>query len=107
MAQIAPKKAADLLDKWIVFLDMDNPKAWDRDEYPYIKESVKVIRSAVSLLRGKSAGKSPSKKELAELLNDFIEEIALDDENEWEKENRAFVKEVHDAAKFAVKFLKQ
>ncbi|GAK40946.1 hypothetical protein PUW24_14280 [Paenibacillus urinalis] len=106
MVQMTSKKAADLLDQWIVFLDMDNPKAWDHDEYPYIKESLGVVRSVVKLLRGKGAGKAPGKKELAELLNEFIEEIALDDEQEWEKENRAFVQEVHEAAKFAVRFLR-
>lgn len=107
MTRMNANQAASLLEKGIVFLDMDNPKAWDRDEYSYIKDSCKVIRSSVSVLRGKSQGKGPSRKELAELLEEFIEEIALDDPNEWEKENKDFVKDLLEAVRFTVKFLRQ
>ncbi|WP_211748808.1 hypothetical protein [Paenibacillus sp. Marseille-Q4541] len=107
MTRMNANQAASLLEKWIVFLDMDNPKAWDRDEYSYIKDSCKMIRSSVSLLRGKNPGKGPSRTELATLLDEFIEEIALDDPAEWEKENAAFVKEVLEAAQFTVTFLRQ
>lgn len=107
MTSMNTDQAASLLEKWIVFLDMDNPKAWDKDEYSYIKDSCKMIRSSVSCLRGKSQGKGPSRRELSELMEEFIEEIALDDPNEWEKENKDFVSEVLEAARFTVKFLRQ
>lgn len=107
MTSMNANQAASLLEKWIVFLDMDNPKAWDKDEYGYIKDSCKMIRSSVGYLRGKGQGKGPNRKELSDLLEEFIEEIALDDPNEWEKENKQFVSEVLEAARFTVKFLRQ
>jgi hypothetical protein len=106
MAQITPESAALLLEKWIKFYDMDNPKAWDPDEYAEVKNDCKALQLAVQALRGKAA-EMTKLKEAAARLSKFPQEHCMDDREEWEPENYPFVKSALEAVQFATTFLKK
>lgn len=102
-----PVKAAGLLEKWISFYDMNNPKAWDKDEYGFVKDTCKAMQFAAQALRGKGGAAKPAQRqEAAAQLQDWVEEYEMDNPANWEKENAQFVKEVVQAIEFAAASLK-
>ncbi|AOZ93079.1 hypothetical protein [Paenibacillus crassostreae] len=107
MSQMDVTRAAQLIEKWISVYDMDNAKAWERDEYPFIKDTSKAMKIAVQVLRGKSALKGASLHAAASQLLEYVDEYGMDSPAEWEKENIPFVKEVLEAINFTVAVLKK
>ncbi|MEK3725643.1 hypothetical protein [Paenibacillus sp. FSL H8-0034] len=101
------KQAASLIEKWIPYYEMDEPVAWERDEYPSVKNACKSMRLAIQVLRGKPAAGDAQLKEAAKQLEQFLEEHYLDDPDEWEKENVAFVQQVQEAIQHTIVFLKK
>jgi hypothetical protein len=101
------KQAASLIEKWIPYYEMDEPEAWERDEYPSVKNACKSMRLAIQVLRGKPAAGDAQLKEAAKQLEQFLEEHYLDDPDEWEKENVAFVQQVLEAIQYTIVFLKK
>ncbi|MBP2001977.1 hypothetical protein J2Z69_003033 [Paenibacillus shirakamiensis] len=100
-------KAAGLLDKWVAFYDMNNPQAWERDEYGFVKDTCKAMQFASQILRGKGGTPRPAQlKDAADQLVDWVEEYEMDNPGAWEKENVAFVREVVEAINVAVSVLK-
>jgi hypothetical protein len=107
MAAMDNQQAASLLEAWIKYYDMDEPKAWDPDEYPSVKNACKSMRYAVQVLRGKPSGGAAQLKEALVNLDEFPEEHSMDDPEEWEKENAAFVKQALEAIRYTVEVLKK
>ena len=107
MNQMDATRAAQLIEKWISVYDMDNAKAWERDEYPFIKDTSKAMKLAVQVLRGKSALKGAPLRAAATQLLEYVDEYGMDSPAEWEKENIPFVKEVLEAINFTVAVLKK
>ncbi|WP_046212554.1 hypothetical protein [Paenibacillus wulumuqiensis] len=107
MPQLDAKQAASMIERWISFYDMDNAKAWDKDDYPFIQTSCRQMRTAIQALRGKGPTAPAERKKVAAALEEFIEDSFMDDQNEWEPENRAFVKESMAALQFAAGFLQK
>ncbi|MEW4372210.1 hypothetical protein [Paenibacillus kandeliae] len=107
MPQLDDKQAATQIEKWIAFYDMDNPKAWDKDDYTFVQQSCRYMRTAVQTLRGKGNANPAERKKIASGLEDFIEDSFMDDPNEWEPENRAFVKQAMAALRHAAGVLKK
>ncbi|MEK3911335.1 hypothetical protein [Paenibacillus sp. FSL H7-0331] len=101
------KQAASLIEKWIPYYEMDEPEAWERDEYPSVKNACKSMRLAIQVLRGKPAAGDAQLKEATKQLEQFLEEHYLDDPDEWEKENVAFVQQVLEAIQYTIVFLKK
>ncbi|WP_240414875.1 hypothetical protein [Paenibacillus periandrae] len=101
------KQAASLIEKWITYYEMDEPEAWERDEYPSVKNACKSMRLAIQALRGKAAAGDAQLKEAAKQLEQFLEEHYLDDPDEWEKENVAFVQQVLEAIQYTIVYLKK
>ncbi|WPP41222.1 hypothetical protein SK066_22130 [Paenibacillus hunanensis] len=104
MPQMDAKQAASLIEQWIAFYDMDNPQAWDRDDYTFVQQSCRTMRAAIQVLRGKSA---PDQRKLADGLEEFIEDSFMDDPHEWEPENRAFVKQAMEALQYTAAQLRK
>ncbi len=104
MPQMDAKQAASLIEQWIAFYDMDNPQAWDRDDYTFVQKSCRTMRAAIQVLRGKSA---PDQRKLADGLEEFIEDSFMDDPHEWEPENRAFVKQAMEAIQYTATQLRK
>lgn len=44
--------AVRLLEKWISFYGMDDPKAWPREDYAYVKRACDAMRLAIDVLNG-------------------------------------------------------
>lgn len=107
MSQLEPKQAASTIEKWISFYDMDNAKAWDKDDYPFIQSSCKVMRSAIQALRGKAPAQPNERRKIAAGLEEWLDDSFMDDPNEWEKENKAFVQEALEAIQFTIQFLQK
>ncbi|WP_438348659.1 hypothetical protein ACP8HI_24200 [Paenibacillus sp. FA6] len=101
------KRAAQLIEKWISVYDMDDVKAWERDEYPFIKDTSKAMKLSVQVLRGKTAANGAQLQEAAAQLLEYVDEYGMDTPEEWEKENIPFVKEVLEAIHFTVALLKK
>ncbi|MFD1884778.1 hypothetical protein [Paenibacillus wenxiniae] len=104
MSQMDAKQAASLIEKWIAFYDMDNPEAWDRDDYKFVQQSCRTMRAAIQMLRGKSV---PDQRKLADGLEEFIEDSFMDDPHEWEPENRTFVKQAMEALQYTAAQLRK
>lgn len=107
MTSMDNKQAASLIEKWIPYYEMDEPEAWERDEYPSVKNACKSMRLAIQVLRSKPAAGDAQLKEAAKQLEQFLEEHYLDDPDEWEKENAAFVQQVLEAIQYTIVFLKK
>lgn len=107
MSQMDTKRAALLIEKWISVYDMDNAKAWEKDEFPFIKDTSKAMKLSVQVLRGKSTAKGAQLHEAATQLLEYVDEYGMDSPEEWEKENIPFVKEVLEAIEFTVSLLKK
>jgi hypothetical protein len=107
MSQMDAKLAAQLIEKWISVYDMDNAKAWERDEYPFIKDTSKAMKLSIQVLRGKSSVKGAPLHEAAAQLLEYVDEYGMDSPSEWEPETLPFVKEVLEAIKFTVSVLKK
>jgi hypothetical protein len=107
MAPMNNEQAASLVEAWINYYDMDEPKAWEKDEYPSVKAACKSMRIAIQVLRGKPSGGAAQIKEAVANLEEFPEEHSMDDPEEWEKENRAFVKQALEAIHYAVDVLRK
>ncbi|MHA0856859.1 hypothetical protein [Paenibacillus sp. CMAA1364] len=105
MSQMNEKQAAQLIEKWISVYDMDNAKAWERDEYPFIKDTSTAMKLAIQVLRGKSDMKGKSLQGVASQLLEYVDEYGMDSPQEWEKENIPFVKEVLEAIHYTVSIL--
>lgn len=102
-----PAKAARLLEQWIEFYDMNDKKAWDPEDYPYVKSVSEAMKTAAQALRGKSSGNPAALKKAAALLDECPEEFEIDEPEAWEPENRPFVKDALEAIRFASAFLKK
>ncbi|GIP22056.1 hypothetical protein [Paenibacillus sp. J22TS3] len=101
-----PVKAAGLLEKWISFYDMNDPKAWDKEEYGFVKDTCKAMQLSAQVLRGKGASVKPAQRQAAAAqLLDWVDEYEMDNPGSWEKENVSFVKEVVQAITFAASYL--
>lgn len=107
MSQMDEKRAAQLLEKWIAVYDMDDAKAWEKDEFPFIKETSKAMKLSVQVLRGKSAVKGAQLQQAAAQLMEYVDEYGMDSPSEWEPENVPFVKEVLEAITFTVALFKK
>lgn len=107
MSQMDAKQAASLIEQWIAFYDMDNPQAWDRDDYTFVQQSCRHMRAALQVLRGKGASNAAELRKLADGLEEFIEDSFMDDPQEWEPENRAFVKQAMEAMEYTAGQLRQ
>jgi uncharacterized protein YhfF len=107
MAPMDNKQAAALLEQWIQYYEMDEPEAWERDEYPSVKNACKSMRLAIQVLRGKSSATAAQLKEAALQLEQFPEDHSMDEPEEWEKENAAFVKQALDAITYTVGVLRK
>ncbi|WP_169810085.1 hypothetical protein [Paenibacillus antarcticus] len=107
MSQMDATRAAQLLEKWISVYDMDDAKAWEKDEFPFIKETSKAMKLSIQVLRGKSAAKGSQLHEAAAQLLEYVDEYGMDSPSEWEAENIPFVKEVLEAVTFTVAVLKK
>lgn len=102
-----PVKAAGLLEKWISFYDMNDPKAWDKDEYGFVKDTCKAMQLSAQVLRGKGASAPPAQRQQAAAqMLEWVDEYEMDNPANWEKENAQFVKEVLQAITFAAAYLK-
>ncbi|WP_322907004.1 hypothetical protein [Paenibacillus campi] len=107
MSQMDAKQAASLIEKWIAFYDMDNPQAWDRDDYAFVQQACRDMRAAVQTLRGKGNTVAAQQRKLADGLEEFIEDSFMDDPHEWEPENRAFVKQAMEALQYTAAQLRK
>ncbi|NHN32998.1 hypothetical protein [Paenibacillus agricola] len=107
MAVMDNIQAASLIEAWIKYYEMDEPKAWEPDEYPSVKDACKSMRYAIQILRGKPSGTAAQLKEAIVNLDEFPEEHSMDEPEEWEKENAAFVKQALEAIRYTVDVLKK
>ncbi len=107
MSQMDTKRAAQLLEKWISVYDMDDAKAWEKGEFPFIKDTSKAMKLSIQVLRGKSVAKGSQLHEAAAQLLEYVDEYGMDSPSEWEQENIPFVKEVLEAVNFTVALLKK
>ncbi|WP_429374076.1 hypothetical protein [Paenibacillus sp. DS2015] len=107
MAQMDATRAAQLLEKWISFNDMDDKSAWEPGEYSFIQNTSKAIRLSVQVLKGKSSAKGAQLQDAAAQLEEFADEYGMDSPEEWERENVAYVKETYEAFQFTVSLLRK
>ncbi len=103
-----PERAARLIEKWINFYGMENPKAWPPEDYAYVKRASESMRLAIDILKGHTENKTA--KEIAKAVN-VIQEWprmhSMNNPNMWEAEDFPFVRNALDALMFAVSFLKE
>ncbi|MFH5181713.1 hypothetical protein ACHHV8_03255 [Paenibacillus sp. TAB 01] len=102
-----PAQAARLLEQWIQFYDMNDKKAWDAEDYPYVKSVCDAMKLAAQALRGKAPSNPGAAKKAAALLEECPEEFEIDEPEAWEPENRAFVRDALEAIRFAAAFMKK
>jgi hypothetical protein len=107
MTQMDNNQAAELLEAWIQFYDMDDPQAWEPGDYPYVKNACKSMRFAIQALRGNTSGGNAQLNEAATHLEQFPEVHGMDDPDEWEKENLPFVNHTLEAIRFTADFLRK
>ncbi len=105
---MGPERAARLIEKWINFYGMKNPKAWPPEDYAYVKRASESMRLAIDVLKGNTENKTA--KEIAKAVNvlkEWPSMHSMNNSNMWEAEDFPFVRNALDGIMFAVSFLKE
>lgn len=102
-----PNRAADTLDKWIIFYGMDDPDAWPREDYGYVKRAGKAMRLAIAILRGTAVGDKKELKRAVRVLREWPTVHCMDDPEAWDETNFHFVRNALEAVFYAATFLEK
>lgn len=102
-----PERAARLIEKWINFYGMENPKAWPPEDYAYVKRASESMRLAIDVLRGNAEIKVKDISKAIDVLKEWPSMHSMDNPNMWEAEDFPFVRNALNAIMFAVSFLKE
>lgn len=100
-----PNRAANILEKWINFYGMDDPDAWPREDYGYVKRACKVMRLAIEILRGSPVGDKKELKHAVQILREWPTVHSMDNPEVWNEMSFPFVRNALDAVHYAANYL--
>lgn len=102
-----PERAALLIEKWISFYGMDNPKAWPPEDYAYVKRACEAMRVSINIFRGNMENNPKELSKTVTVLKEWPTMHSMNNPNMWEAEDFPFVRNALDAIMFAVSFLNE
>ena len=107
-APMEPEKAAEVIEKWISFYGMDNPKAWPSEDYAYVKRACEAMRRAIDFLKGQNETLTTKEiEDIAQILKDWPRMHSMNNPKMWEKETYPFVRSSLHALMFTVSYLQE
>lgn len=104
---LEPNRAANILDKWINFYGMDDPDAWPREDYLYVKRACKAMRLAIEIIRGSSIGDKRELKKAVQILREWPTVHCMDDPEAWDDMNFPFVRNALEAVYYTATYLEE
>lgn len=107
MALMDAERAVRLLEKWIQFYGMNNSKAWEPEDYLYVKQACEAMQYAIQTLQGKETGSTLTKKEAIRRLKEWPTMHIMDDPDAWEAADFPFVRNALEAVHYAAAFLEK
>ncbi len=102
-----PIMAASILDKWINFYGMDDPEAWPREDYSYVKRACEAMRLAIEILRGRTVSNKNELKKAVKTLREWPTVHCMDDPEMWDEMNFSFVRNALEAVNYAATYLEE
>lgn len=102
-----PERAARLIEKWINFYGMDNPKVWPPEDFTYVKRACDAMRVAIDVLKGNIEIRTEEISRIIKVLQEWPSMHSMNNPKMWEAEDYPFVRDALDAILFAVSFLKE